>query len=222
MASTIKDRLQSTFGLSARANDAKENNVYELIIGDRQSIIGDVSFSGTIRIDGFVEGDVTGKRIVITESATVNGAVSGESIFVEGTVNGPVEGEKVTLEPTANVKGNISYGSLTVGPGASICGVCKDNLDTVKRSEESESPCATQPLPFNMIKPFATKRRAPMPQAAVAQPTSPIAQLPPVAAPQKVPATQAPPPRKARNGRRSSSMRAVWETLQETEGAAAT
>ena len=222
MASTIKDRFRSTFGLSNRASDAKENNVYELIIGDRQSIIGDVSFSGTIRIDGFIEGDVTGNRIVIAESATVNGAVSGESIFVEGTVNGPVDGEKVTLEPTANVKGNISYGSLTVGPGASICGVCKDNLDTVKRSEESESPRNAQPLPFNMIKPFATKRRAPMPPATVAQPTPHTARPPSASAPQQAPAAQAPSPRKTRSGRRRSSMRTVWETLQEREGAAAT
>jgi cytoskeletal protein CcmA (bactofilin family) len=165
-----------------------------LAIDAGQSIVGDVSFSGTVQVDGRIEGDVSANRVVISASAVVDGAVKGRSVYVDGTVNGPIDSGAISLASTACVKGNITYETMTIASGASIVGLCSDRNRVDQAESKRETPSASQPLPFNKIKKVrpAVRARA----IEVARPAEPA----PRATPQS-----------------PMTMRAVWDAIQKTD-----
>ncbi|MCG8543587.1 MAG: polymer-forming cytoskeletal protein [Alphaproteobacteria bacterium] len=119
---------------------------------------GNVSYEGTVQVDGLIEGDVTASRIVVTADATVNGTVKGKTVRVDGTINGPIDGGTVILAPTACVKGNIDYDMLNIVSGASVFGLCRDKREA--RPTARMSPADADPIPFNLVKNFPRHSRA--------------------------------------------------------------
>ena len=98
------------------------------LIGSGTTIEGDISFSGGLRIDGHVKGNVkaTGTKpgtLVISEMAKVEGEIDVAHVVINGTVAGPVRGsEYVELLPKARVTGNVSYKSIEIHVGAIVMG----------------------------------------------------------------------------------------------------
>lgn len=123
-----------------------------LAIGAGQSIVGDVSFSGTVQIDGRIEGNVSANRVVVGTGAIVNGAVNGRSVYIDGTVNGAIDCGAVSLASTASIKGDITYETMTIASGASIIGLCCDRNRIGEAKPARETPAESQPLPFNKVK----------------------------------------------------------------------
>jgi cytoskeletal protein CcmA (bactofilin family) len=116
------------------ARSAK-NSVPSIISADLR-INGDLVCSGDIQVDGWVEGDIQSRTIVIGEGATVNGGLQAESVRICGVVKGQIKAEAVVLEKTAKVTGDVLHKSLAIEQGASLEGMCK----------RLEAPAATQPL----------------------------------------------------------------------------
>ena len=76
--------------------DSKPQNRIDTLIGAGTRITGDVAFSGGLRIDGEIKGNVhaTGDQsatLVISEHARIEGDVSVSHLVINGTVHGPVE-----------------------------------------------------------------------------------------------------------------------------------
>ena len=101
-------------------------------VGDIPSIIspdlkveGNLTCSGDIQVDGFVEGDVTSRGLTVGDGATVHGAVVAETIRVYGAVSGTITANSVVLASTAKVDGDITHGSLSMEAGASLAGQIK-------------------------------------------------------------------------------------------------
>ncbi len=98
------------------------------LIGAGTTIDGDISFTGGLRIDGHIRGNVaaTGKKpgtLVISELAKVEGDIDVAHVVINGTVAGPVRGtEYVELLPKARVTGNVSYKSIEIHVGAIVMG----------------------------------------------------------------------------------------------------
>lgn len=90
-------------------------------------IEGKLSCSGSIRLDGEVQGDITSQSTVIVgENGKVNGQINAESITIGGKVTGTVKAkEKVVLEAKANLKGDIITKLLSVDAGAVFNGNTK-------------------------------------------------------------------------------------------------
>ena len=130
---------------------------------------GDVVSTGTAQILGHVEGDIRADRIVVAETAIVDGVLVARTVHVDGSVNGPIVADRVTLGPTAQVKGNISYETINIAAGASVIGYCLDRT----RQDPATADCdATLALPFSKVRargkpdrrpqPFETRRTAPL------------------------------------------------------------
>ena len=87
---------------------------------------GDLVFSGDLRIDGRVEGNVSssGKaRLVITAGGRVDGNVEVSDVVVEGAINGNVlSSGSVELAKAAKVSGDVHYKVLTMEPSAVVNG----------------------------------------------------------------------------------------------------
>ena len=98
------------------------------LIGSGTTIEGNITFSGGLRIDGHVKGNVkaTGTKpgtLVISEMAKVEGEIDVAHVVINGTVAGPVRGsEYVELLPKARVTGNVSYKSIEIHVGAIVMG----------------------------------------------------------------------------------------------------
>ena len=98
------------------------------LIGTGTTIEGNIAFTGGLRIDGHVKGNVkaTGNKpgtLVISELAKVEGDIDVAHVVINGTVAGPVRAtEYVELLPKARVTGNVSYKSIEIHVGAIVMG----------------------------------------------------------------------------------------------------
>lgn len=98
------------------------------LIGEGTRIDGELHFTGGLRIDGEVQGDVEAvgdgpSILVISERARVNGKVSGGHVIINGVVNGPVRSrDLLELQPKAIIVGDVRYEILEFHQGATIDG----------------------------------------------------------------------------------------------------
>lgn len=106
----------------------KGERAIESLVGGKMRIEGDISFEGGLRIDGNVHGSVRameGKSsmLVVSELASVKGAVQAAHVIVNGTIEGPVTAtELLELQPKARVKGDVTYKALEMHNGAVVDG----------------------------------------------------------------------------------------------------
>ncbi|HVZ00159.1 MAG TPA: polymer-forming cytoskeletal protein [Dongiaceae bacterium] len=107
---------------------AKKAGVPSIISPDLR-VNGDLVCSGDIQIDGWIEGDIQSRNVVVGEGATVHGAVQAENVRICGIVNGQIRADNVTLEKSARVTGDILHKSLSIEQGAFLEGMCK-RIDT--------------------------------------------------------------------------------------------
>lgn len=100
----------------------------DTLVGQDATIEGDVTFSGGLRLDGRVRGNVVaaaGKSsmLVISEKGVVEGEVRVDHLILNGTVTGPVHAaELLELQPHARVYGEVRYAALEMHQGAIVEG----------------------------------------------------------------------------------------------------
>jgi len=100
----------------------------ESLIGAGTVVRGDVVFTGGLRIDGEVEGNVTtadgqAGTLVVSEAARVSGGITVSHVVVNGAVKGPVTArEFLELQVKARVDGDLTYRALEMHAGATVTG----------------------------------------------------------------------------------------------------
>ncbi len=98
----------------------------ETIVGNGTRVAGQVTVKGTIRIDGFVEGDVQADWVVVGESGKILGNTRARGMVVGGSVEGNIEAaETVELMGKSSTAGEIRSPKLTVSEGAVFDGRCR-------------------------------------------------------------------------------------------------
>jgi cytoskeletal protein CcmA (bactofilin family) len=113
------------FGTSKRN---KPQNRIDCLIGAGTLIEGNITFSGGLRIDGHVRGNVIAAEdkpstLVLSEQARIEGEILVSHVVVNGTVIGPVRAiEYLELQNKANVTGDIHYHTLEMQLGAVVQG----------------------------------------------------------------------------------------------------
>ena len=116
----------------------KKQPAIKSLIADGSEIVGNISFTDGLRIDGIVSGNVLAKdtassMLVISETAQVTGEVVADHIIVNGNVKGPVHARlMLELQPKARIEGDIQYAALEMHQGALITG----QLRPILASEE--------------------------------------------------------------------------------------
>jgi len=111
-----------------RKKHAPPQKRIDCLIGAGTTVSGDVSFSGGLRIDGVVRGNVTTANgetgtLVVSEQARVDGEINVSHVVVNGTVNGPVSAKDyLELQAKARIVGDIEYKTLEMHLGAVVQG----------------------------------------------------------------------------------------------------
>ncbi len=107
---------------------SKPKNCINTLIGAEARIEGNISFSGGLRVDGEVNGNiiaVPGKpsTLVLSEHGRVNGEISVTHLMLNGVVEGPVHAaEYLELQGKAKVTGDVHYKTLEIQLGATVEG----------------------------------------------------------------------------------------------------
>jgi cytoskeletal protein CcmA (bactofilin family) len=106
-------------GIPRRRTDSIDS-----LIGAGTRIEGDLAFSGGLRIDGEVRGNIIAAParpsvLVIGATGRVQGEMRAARMVVSGEVAGSIDAtELLEVLPGARISGELRYGALEVHPGA--------------------------------------------------------------------------------------------------------
>lgn len=102
----------------------------ETIIGKDSEFRGEVSATGTVRIDGTVEGNIRADWVVVGETGTIRGNIRSRGTVTGGRIEGNIDASEITeLKPGSNVCGEIRTGKLVISEGAVFDGISRMNAD---------------------------------------------------------------------------------------------
>ncbi len=113
-------------------------------LGKGTEFKGVLSFEGTIRVDGHVEGEVISKdTLIASDSASLNGDISVGTIISSGKIVGNVNAsQKVHLIAPGNVQGTIRTPKLIVEEGVIFDG--KSEMSSANRTAEQKVVSLTE------------------------------------------------------------------------------
>jgi cytoskeletal protein CcmA (bactofilin family) len=112
----------------ARKPNEKPCNTIDTLIGVTTEMKGDIAFSGGLRIDGKIKGNITARAddnstLVLSENAVVTGDVSVPHMIVNGKIKGHVRSaERLELQAKAEINGDVTYKVLEIAAGAQLNG----------------------------------------------------------------------------------------------------
>lgn len=122
------------------------------LIAEDVEIVGDVTFSTGMRVDGSIKGHVIGRPgddrkgslLVLSDKGSIEGRVRCHDAVINGRVDGDLEVEHfLELQSSARVSGTIRYRQLQMEVGATVCG----QLLAVGPVEAPTSSAAAVPEP---------------------------------------------------------------------------
>jgi len=121
------------------SEQSKPQNRIDSLIGAGTRIVGDVHFTGGLRVDGEIDGSIIatpGKpsTLVLSEHARVNGEINVTHLVVNGEITGPVKvAEYLELQSKSKVTGDVHYKTLEIQLGAVVEGRLIHLADTSEK-----------------------------------------------------------------------------------------
>ena len=103
-------------------------NSIDTLIGADTRVEGDIHFTGGLRVDGAIRGNViepnsSPSTLILSEHGRIEGAISASKVVINGKVIGPVKASQfIELQAKARVTGDVHYKSLEMHTGAVIEG----------------------------------------------------------------------------------------------------
>jgi cytoskeletal protein CcmA (bactofilin family) len=116
------------------------------ILGEGTSFCGSLKFCGTVRIDGYFEGDiVTNDILIIGETGVVKGSIKAGNVHIFGSMIGEIRANNnVEIKSTAQIIGDIFSPMLTVEEGVKLLGNCSIGQDSVREYKSKLLPVNEQ------------------------------------------------------------------------------
>jgi len=110
-----------------KGSGTTEQSEISAFLGKGTEFKGVLSFEGTIRVDGKVEGEVISKDTLIAgDGAFLQGEISVGTIISSGKVVGNIyASQQVHLLAPANIQGNIKTPKLIIEEGVTFDGKCE-------------------------------------------------------------------------------------------------
>ena len=112
-----------------KSKEGKPQNRIDSLIGAGTRVEGNLRFTGGLRIDGEVKGNIeaaesaSSTTLVLSEQARIEGEVKVAHFVVNGTVVGPVTvSESLEMQPKARIVGDVEYTFIEMHQGAVIEG----------------------------------------------------------------------------------------------------
>ncbi len=108
-------------------NRNKAPSRIDTLVGVDTRVEGDIHFTGGLRVDGSIRGNVTESEtpstLVLSENGRIEGAITVSQVVINGKVVGPVHAlQFIELQAKARVTGDVSYKSLEMHTGSVVEG----------------------------------------------------------------------------------------------------
>lgn len=131
----------------------KPCNTIDTLIGVKTDLKGDIVFTGGLRVDGKVRGNVIAKgegnsTLVLSENAVITGNVTVPHIITNGTIKGNVRAaERIELQPKAEIFGDVYYKVIEMALGAVINGNLVREVTEAGKGTVTRLKTATETAP---------------------------------------------------------------------------
>jgi cytoskeletal protein CcmA (bactofilin family) len=114
------------WAMKERSQFAEQDNENFTLLGKGADFKGVVSFDGTIRIDGRVEGEIhTSGTLIVGEHAVIEGTVSAGILMNSGKINGTITAmEKIHILKPGVLVGDIRTPVIAIEEGSHFHGMC--------------------------------------------------------------------------------------------------
>jgi cytoskeletal protein CcmA (bactofilin family) len=111
-------------------------------LGENTSFKGELSFHGTVRIDGRFKGQIhSDGTLIVGEKGIVEADINTNCAEISGEVHGNINTTQTTeIHPKGKVYGNIATSSLVIHDGVVFEGNCK--MDQTVRHDLKQQPAA--------------------------------------------------------------------------------
>ena len=102
-----------------------DNLAISSIIGKDMNIVGDITFTGKLRLDGQIKGSIKGEYLILGKPGQVTGDIEAETCTLQGTVNGNIKVRNMDVIKGCRIDGSVTAVNLCVESGAAINGEVK-------------------------------------------------------------------------------------------------
>jgi cytoskeletal protein CcmA (bactofilin family) len=109
-----------------RKDAAAPSGEIKAFLGEGTNFKGILTFEGTVRIDGQMEGEVyTKDTLIVGESAVVNAEINVNNVAISGVVKGNINATgKIEVHRPGKLFGNVKTPSLFIEEGVIFEGNC--------------------------------------------------------------------------------------------------
>jgi cytoskeletal protein CcmA (bactofilin family) len=142
------------------------------VVGEGAQVAGNLFSDGDVRVDGHVDGDVSGRKVAVGVNGRVRGRIVADEAHVSGNVHGGIAAHTVVLTATAKVACGIMQERLTIEAGAVVAGLLERPDMRAPRAERRIDEHETVMIERVVWTRSGAERwmlRAPAPEAAAAE-----------------------------------------------------
>ena len=108
------------------------------ILANSFSLKGSISCKGELQIDGRINGNLNGEKVILGPESVMDGTLTADEIIISGKFKGKIKGKSIRLDAGASVDAEITYEVLAIEDGSSINGMIKKIV--------SPAPIKKQPI----------------------------------------------------------------------------
>jgi cytoskeletal protein CcmA (bactofilin family) len=111
-------------------------------IGTGVTFKGVITYSGTVRIDGSLDGEIHADGgLLVGSEGVITAKVAAGSVVCEGTITGDIQAtERITLLAPAVVQGSLKTPNLSIEEGVRLNGTLEMTAPVVVQQEPSRGP----------------------------------------------------------------------------------
>jgi len=112
-------------------------------------VVGDIQFSGTLDVEGLVQGNIIARPdqdavVRVVDKGRVEGEIRAPSVVVNGAVEGDVYSSKhLELATKGRVQGNVFYTLVEMAAGSEVNGSLTHLADSASSRETAPDPTIT-------------------------------------------------------------------------------
>jgi len=118
--------------------DKEKQDAISTFIGTKSEISGDLTFEGTIRVDGKLKGRITSSEgtLIVGETAKIEAQIDVGLAVIMGGVNGTVQAKKrIEIYKPAHVTGDLQSPVISMDAGVTFNGNCSMGPKTISTAE---------------------------------------------------------------------------------------
>jgi len=108
----------------------RTKEMFFMIVNKNASFKGNIDTYGSIKIDGFFEGNISSNEdVYIGPLGKIDGDIEAKTIFVSGEIKGNIIAkDKIHLKSSSKIEGEVVTNNFIVEEGAYFIGKCTKNL----------------------------------------------------------------------------------------------